>query len=91
MYMNRATVHNLDAEFTYLEMAPSNAFFLVSSIFCTISHIYFYLANVSDEINLFPAGGELWLQFRTRSDQQHELFNYLTFWWYSGLCFEITN
>ena len=36
MYMCRAAVHNLDAEFTFFEMAISNAFFLVSSRFCTI-------------------------------------------------------
>ena len=89
MYMYRAAVHSLDAEFTVLEMTTSNAFFLVSPRFCTIS--YMLLANVSDEINFFRAGGELCprLQFRTRSDRQHELCNYLTFWWYSGLCFEI--
>ena len=87
--MYRAAVHSLDAEITVLEMTTSNAFFLVRSRlslrFC------FYLANVSDEINFFRAGGELCprLQFRTRSDRQHSLCNYLTFWWYYGLCFEI--
>ena len=56
-------------------------------------HTCFYLANVSDEINFFRAGGDLCLrlQFRTRSDRQHELCNYLSFMWYSGLCFEILN
>ena len=89
MFMYREAVHSLDAEFTILEMTTSNAFFLVSSRFCTIP--YSYLANVSDEINFFRAGGELCLrlQFRIRSDRQHELCNYLTFWWYSRLCFEI--
>ena len=58
MYMYRAAVHSLDAEFTVLEM--------------TTIHTCFYLANVSDEINFFRAG--LRLQFRTRSDRQHELF-----------------
>ena len=86
MYMYRAAVHSLDAEFTVLEMTASNAF--QDSV---PFHTCFYLANVSDEINFFRAGGELCppLQFRTRSDRQHELCNYLTFWWYSGLCFEI--
>ena len=91
MYMYRAAVHGLDAEFTVLEMTTSNAFFfLVSSRFCTISYMLLS-CQVSDEINFFRAGGELCLrlQFRTRSDRQHELCNYLTFWWYSGLCFEI--
>ena len=94
MYMYRAVVHSLDAEITVLEMTTSNAFFLVSSRlslrFCTISYMLL-LANVSDEINFFRAGGEMCprLQFRTRSDRQHNLCNYLTFWWYSGLCFEI--
>ena len=90
MYMYRAAVHSLDAEFTVLEMTTSNAFFLVSSDFVPFNTC-FYLANVSDEINFFRSGGELCprLQFRTRSDRQHELCNYLTFWWYSGLCFEI--
>ena len=54
--------------------------------------LYHFLANVSDEINSFRAGCEmcLRLQFRARSDRQLELFNYLTFWWYSGLCFELS-
>ena len=39
MYMYRAAVHSLDAEFTVLEMTTSNAFFLVSSRFCTISYM----------------------------------------------------
>ena len=39
MYMYRAAVHSLDAEFTVLEMTTSNAFFLVSSRFCTISNM----------------------------------------------------
>ena len=38
MYMYRAAVHSLDAEFTVLERTTSNAFFLVSSRFCTISY-----------------------------------------------------
>ena len=90
MYMYRAAVHSLDAEITVLEMTTSNAFFLVSSRLSSF-HTCFYLANVSDQINFFRAGGELCprLQFRTRSDRQHNLCNYLTFWWYSGLCFEI--
>ena len=56
-------------------------------------HTCFYLANVTDEINSFRVSGELCLRlkFRARSDQQHELFNNLTFWWYYGLCFKITN
>ena len=33
------TLHSLDAEFTVLEMTTSNAFFLVSSRFCTISYM----------------------------------------------------
>ena len=90
MFIYRAAVHSLDAEFTILEMATSNAFFS-SELKIIPFHTCFYLANVSDEINFFRAGGELCLrlQFRTRSDRQHELCNYLTFWWYSGLCFEI--
>ena len=88
--MYRTAVHNLDAEFTLLEMATSNAFFLVSSRFCTCTH---FTHAVTDEINPFRVSGELCLQlqFRTRSDRQHELCNYLSFWWYSGLCFKITN
>ena len=39
MYMYRAAVHSLDAEFTVLEMTNSNAFFLVSSRCCTISYM----------------------------------------------------
>ena len=39
MYMYRAAVPSLDAEFTVLEMTTSNAFFLVSSRFCTISYM----------------------------------------------------
>ena len=56
-------------------------------------HTCFYLANVTDEINSFRVSGELCLRlkFRARSDQQHELCNNLTYWWYSGLCFRITN
>ena len=90
MLMHRAAVHNLDAEFTILEMTTSNAFsFSLAQDFVPF-HTCFYLANVSNEINFFRAGGELCLrlQFRTRSDRQHELCNYLTFCWYSGLCFE---
>ena len=86
--MYRAAVHSLDAEFTILEMTTSNVFFSRE-----LKILYHFIhANVSDEINFFRAGGELCLrlQFRTRSDRQHELCNYLTFWWYSGLlCFEI--
>ena len=56
-------------------------------------HTCFYLANVTDEINSFHVSGEscLRLKFRARSDQQHELCNNLTFWWYSRLCFKTTN
>ena len=82
MYMYRTAVHYLDAEFTLLEMATSNAFFLVSSRFFHVPfHTCFYLTNVTDEINSFRVSGELCLrlQFRTRSGRQHELFNYLTF------------
>ena len=39
MYMYRAAVHCLDAELTVLEMTTSNAFFLVSSRFCTTSYM----------------------------------------------------
>ena len=76
MYMYQAAVHSLDAEFTVLEMTTSNAFFSRELKFSC-----FYIVNVSDEINFFRAGGELCLrlQFRTRSDRQHELCNYLTF------------
>ena len=56
-------------------------------------HTCFYLANVTDEISSFRVSGELCLRlkFRARSDRQHELCNNLIFWWYSGLCFKITN
>ena len=91
MYMYRTAVHSLDAEFTVLEMTTSNAFFsrelkiLYHFIHASI------LPTYRTRLTFFCAGGELCLrlQFRTRSDQQHELCNYLTFWWYSGLCFEI--
>ena len=48
---------------------------------------------ITGEINSFRVSGELslGLKFRARSDRQHELCNNLTFWWYSGLCFKITN
>ena len=90
MFMYRAAVHSLDAEFTVLEMTTSNAFFSRAQDSVPFQTC-FCLANVSDEINFLRAGGELCLrrQFRTRSDRQHELCNYLQFWWFSGLCFEI--
>ena len=86
MYMYRAAVHSLDAEFTVLEMTTSNAFFSRE-----LKILYHFIHASILPINFFRAGGELCprLQFRTRSDRQHELCNYLTFWWYSGLCFEI--
>ena len=92
MYLPAVHTCSLDAEFTVLEMTTSNAFFSRElKILYNFIHASFYLANVSDEINFFRAGCELCLrlQFRTRSDRQHELCNYLKFWWYSGLCFEI--
>ena len=91
MFMYRAAVHSLDAEFTILEMTTSNTFFsrelkiLYHFIHASI------LPKYRTRLSFFHAGGELCLplQFRTRSDRQHELCNYLTFWWYSELCFEI--
>ena len=68
MYMYRAAVHSLDAEFTVLEMTTSNAFFTREPKICTIPYI-FYLANVSDEINFFRAGGELCLRLSLEPDQ----------------------
>ena len=59
MYMYRAAVHSLDAEFTVLEMTTSNAFFSRELKKLLPFHTCFYLANVSDEINFFRAGGEL--------------------------------
>ena len=43
--------------------------------------LYHFLANVSDEINSFRAGGELCLrlQFRARSDRQLELCGILDY------------
>ena len=63
MYMYQAAVHNLDAEFPFLEMATSNAFFSLGFV---PSHTCFYLSS-------FRAGGELCLrlQFGTRSGRQH--------------------
>ena len=83
MYMYRTAVHRFDAEFTVLEMRTSNAFF--SRELKILYHFIHASIFVSDEINFFRACGELCLrpQFRTRSDRQHELCNYLTFWWYS--------
>ena len=39
MYMYRAAVHSLDAEFTFLEMSTSNVFFLARrKIVCHFAH-----------------------------------------------------
>ena len=90
MYMYRAAVQSLDAEFTVFEMTTSNAFFScelkILYHFIHASILPTYLTRLT-----FSAGGELCprLKFRTRSDGQHELCNYFTFWWYTGLCFEI--
>ena len=56
-------------------------------------HTCLYLDNVTAEISYFRVSGELCLRlkFRARSDRQHKLCNNLTFWWYSGLRFKITN
>ena len=90
MYMYRAAVHSLDAEFTVQEMTTSNAFFsLELKILYHFKHASILPAYRTRLT--FSACGELCLrlQFRIRSDRQNELCNYLTFWWYSGLCFEI--
>ena len=50
MYMYRAAVHSLDAEFTVLEMTTSNTFFSWAQDFVPF-HTCFYLSNVWDEIN----------------------------------------
>ena len=90
MYMYRVAVHSLDAEFTVLEMTTSNAFSRELKILYHFIHASI-LPTYRTRLTFFGAGGELCprLQFRTRSDRQHELCNYLTFWWCSGLCFEI--
>ena len=80
MYMYRTAVHN----WMWRPRMPQDF---------VPFHTCFYLANVTDEINSFRVSVELCLRlkFRARSDRQHELCNNLTFWWYSGLCFKITN
>ena len=55
MYMYRAAVHSLDAEFTVLEMTTSNAFFLVSSRFCTISYNASILPTYRTRLTFFSA------------------------------------
>ena len=40
MYMYRAAVHSLDAEFTVLEMTTSNAFFTRELKICTIPYMF---------------------------------------------------
>ena len=86
MYVYRAAVHSLDAEFTVLENDDLECLFSRE-----LKILYHFIHASILPTNFFRAGDELCprLQFRTRSDRQHELCNYLTFWWYSGLCFEI--
>ena len=59
MYMYRAAVHSLDAEFIFLEMATSNAFL---SHELDLTHAFIL------PMYLISAGGELCLglEFRTR-------------------------
>ena len=64
-------------------MATSNAFFLMSSRFCTISQC-FYLANVSDEINSFHAGGELCPRLQFGTDQADNM-NFVAIWHSGGI------
>ena len=47
MIMYRAAVHRLDAEFTILEVTTSNAFFFVSTRFCTISYMPTYQTRLT--------------------------------------------
>ena len=55
MYMYRAAVHSLDAEFTVLEMTTSNAFFfLVSSRFCTISNMLLSCQRIGRDDQIRP-------------------------------------
>ena len=86
MYMYRAAVHNLDAEFTFLQWRPRMLFSRELNILYHFTHasiLPMYLARSTLSLCLR-------LQFGTRSDRQRELCNYLTFCWYSGSCFEIT-
>ena len=89
MYMYRAAVHSLDAEFTVLEMTTSNAFFsrelkvLYHFIHASILPTYRTRLTFSALVASCDLG------FNLEPDQtDNKLCNYLTFWWYFGLCFE---
>ena len=66
MYMYRAAVHTLDAEFTVLEMTTSNAFF--SRELKVLYHfIHASILPTYRTINFFRAGGELCLRLQLRT------------------------
>ena len=73
MYMYRTAVHNLDAEFTFLEMATSNAFFFSWAQDLVPFHTCFYLANVTDEINYFRVSCECVFGYILEPDQDRNI------------------
>ena len=80
MYMYRAAVHSLDAEFTFLEMATSNAFFELK-ILCQFTHasiLPMYLTSLTLSAMVASCGFGYSLE-PVRSGRQHELCPYLTF------------
>ena len=66
MYMYRAAVHSLDAEFTVLEMTTSNAFF--SRELMILYHFIHtsILPTYRTRLTFFRAGGELCLRLQFR-------------------------
>ena len=90
MYMYRAAVHSLDAEFTVLEMTTSNAFF-----FRELKILYHFihasmLPTYRTRLTFSTLVASCVFGFSLEPDQTDNMsYNYLTFWWYSGLCFEI--
>ena len=73
MYMYRAAVHSLDAKFTVLEMTTSNAFFLVSLRFCTISYMLLSCQRIGRDY-FFP---RWWRGFSLEPDQTDNM-NFVT-------------
>ena len=85
MYMLRTAVHNLDAEFTFLEMATSNAFFLVSSRFCTISHMLLHILPMYlTRLTLSALVASFIFGYSLEPDQTDNM-NFVTIWHSGGI------
>ena len=84
MFMYRAAVHSLDAEFIILEMTTSNAFFLVSSRFCTISYMLLSCQRIGRDKLFSTLVASCVFSFSLEPDQTDNM-DFVTIWHSGGI------